>query len=382
MSEKNYYQILGLSRLATADQIKKRYRQLARIYHPDVQADKEASSKQFIEISNAYRTLSDPDKRMIYDASLDREFLNYQSQVQSAYRKKKECQQTSSQQKTYTQTSKKIYDIEGARAKVKEAELAFISHKFKQAISACNAAIKLNANNVRAYIILGDIYRIQGFNEQAISMYTVALQLDPTNHDVQSKLDRVARHQMSEQYGYTEKLSISKQVIVFMFAALILGMILRLAYFPGEPIPWLKTDFAFISTWSVNLIVSMFIIGALAGIILSLINKINPMDEELFFQGVKTPGRIPSSYPIGLLLLIFNIFSFYLAAIIYIVVGLTQDSISKSVFTVFTTVFVCSIICEIAYTPSSLQVIAYGGNVIFPGALCGWMLGDVFRPTW
>ncbi len=64
--EKDYYDILGLSKAATAQEIKKAYRRLARRYHPDAGADEEEAG-QFREIQEAYDVLSDPDQREAYD---------------------------------------------------------------------------------------------------------------------------------------------------------------------------------------------------------------------------------------------------------------------------------------------------------------------------
>lgn len=66
---KNYYDILGVSKDATVDEIKKAYKKLALKYHPDKnQGDKEAEEK-FKEINEAHSVLTDPDKRRVYDFS-------------------------------------------------------------------------------------------------------------------------------------------------------------------------------------------------------------------------------------------------------------------------------------------------------------------------
>src|ERR1035437_3105485 len=63
---KDYYQILGVSKSASADEIKKAYRKLALQFHPDKNKTKEADAK-FKEVTKAYEVLSDSQKKQTYD---------------------------------------------------------------------------------------------------------------------------------------------------------------------------------------------------------------------------------------------------------------------------------------------------------------------------
>lgn len=64
---KDYYAILGVSKTASADEIKKTFRRLARKYHPDMNPGDKQAEARFKEVSEAYEVLSDPEKRQKYD---------------------------------------------------------------------------------------------------------------------------------------------------------------------------------------------------------------------------------------------------------------------------------------------------------------------------
>ena len=67
MPTRDYYEILGVARDASGDEIKRAYRALAREHHPDVAHDKSRAEHRFKEINEAYEVLSDPKKRAQYD---------------------------------------------------------------------------------------------------------------------------------------------------------------------------------------------------------------------------------------------------------------------------------------------------------------------------
>src|ERR1700742_4096858 len=76
MQYRDYYEILGVTRGADADEVKRAYRKMARKFHPDVSKERNAEEK-FKEVQEAYEVLRDADKRAAYD-QLGRDFRNGQ----------------------------------------------------------------------------------------------------------------------------------------------------------------------------------------------------------------------------------------------------------------------------------------------------------------
>ncbi len=65
--KRDYYEVLGVDKSASQDDIKKAYRQLAKKYHPDLNPDNKEAEEKFKEVNEAYEVLSDPDKKSRYD---------------------------------------------------------------------------------------------------------------------------------------------------------------------------------------------------------------------------------------------------------------------------------------------------------------------------
>jgi molecular chaperone DnaJ len=87
MAERDLYQILGVQKSASADEIKSAYRKLARKHHPDVNPGNKEAEERFKEISAAFEVLGNPDKRKLYDEfGAEAAKLNFDPEKAKAYR--------------------------------------------------------------------------------------------------------------------------------------------------------------------------------------------------------------------------------------------------------------------------------------------------------
>ena len=162
MTQRDYYEILGIPKDTPDYEIKKRYRQLALKYHPDRNKDSEAPEK-FKEISEAYSILSDNQKRQLYDshghAGIDGRYSNMNY---------------------YSQEDFHSNDVWGWRSK---GSSLYSMGNYKEAIECYNEGIKIDPDNRILWKNKGMAQYAMKKYEQAITSYDKVITIDPDDAD-------------------------------------------------------------------------------------------------------------------------------------------------------------------------------------------------------
>jgi len=373
----NYYEILGVSRNASTAEIKKRYRELARRYHPDVAKDKAASARDFVRITEAYKTLVDPEKRSTYDLTLPKPA---QAAPSAGTSSRQARQTTYSRQAPPGAASQRTGMRPEVQKLIRDAEFAFIRRRLNEAKNLCMQAISIDQKCARAHAILGDIYRARKMHNHAINEYNYAVQFNPADVESQKKLTKLlsktspVRFSWEEPDGSLTKEAIIMNIVGWSIAVFILFLV---NIYPGKPIPWLSQYYlSAISTWSWNLVGIVFGDGVLVGLLLSINKLLEHPDDELVFERGKGGWII---VPTGLILTIFGPIFFLGAAALYLAFGFIQSSLSSSVLRVFLATGVIVLMSALMYPLGKLSVLLFGGNVAFCGIVLGWYLGVMLR---
>jgi curved DNA-binding protein CbpA len=401
--EQDHYKILGLEPDATPEQIKARFRELARKYHPDAARTGPDSSRMFAKITVAYRTLSDPGRRKEYDLErklaqkkakeADRESALWPDAGVRASRLKTGPRKAPGRGAERSDAARRARpSFRGTGALLSDAEIALARGRYNETKEMCQRILRYDRSNLRAHVLMGDAYRAQGNADDAIAEYTIALQLDPRNKMLQRRLEKAARarrtparHSVSgiDRLAKGGHLSRGERARGIGSLVAFVGAVFVPLFALGNEGRVVFPGIALVSTWSDRLILAMVADGFGLALVLSLLGAIGRIDDELLLdQSYALAKRQRGVPPVGLIYVLFGGLFFYLSLFCYLAVGVAQDSLSRSLGMIYGATMVLLLIFALAYTQGTPQVALLGGNVIFLAMIGGWFIGDIFRPDW
>ncbi|MCC2670496.1 MAG: molecular chaperone DnaJ [Armatimonadetes bacterium] len=408
--DRTHYDVLGVEQTATVDQIRKRYRELAKKYHPDLNREHPEYHEVFIRITQAYETLSDTARRARYDLDL-RDKQRRQADLRSGAYGSTPFTQRPAAAPGAARPGASTPPPAGARPGptdaraqreaeqrkqsitrlMENARQAYQRGNYREAQRFCEEVLQIGRNG-SAYEMLGDIYGRQARYDDAVRCYTVAAQMLPNGALIMSKLNRVLQRQgrgatgpagddllrNAAQYGRTldTQKRVGYQLAVTFFG--LAGILFLMAWPIGRMEPSLGIPVA--PHWTLPHLVIMSLNGLLTGAIMAAAGWLRPAGQELVYQTFGI-GRL--SIPMGLLLTVLGLLFLPVALLIYIPLAYRQASVSHSVLTAFGTAFALALGFTVTAQPATqLETMLFGGNVLFVSMLLGWFVGEIFRPDW
>lgn len=366
----NYYAILGVSRDAKPEEIKRRYRQLVRRFHPDVSEDKEAAHRRFVRIVEAYQVLSDPGRRLAYDG-----------QQRGRTEPSPTTPPTPSPARPPTPpppTEPEVRQRQVAQL-LAEAERCFARQDYPATVKWCRKVVALDPQNAAAHALWGDAYFEQREFGKAILMYSYAVQFNPRSLLYAQKLQEAAQ-QEKWQEDRRRGQQVEKEVeeikvkgvayrpwITALVGLWIVGFVCWASLDPGEP-------FVRVSPIPLHVALSGVFVGFLVGILFSVNRWVGSFEEELILTTVEGPH---ASLPVGLYLTVASLVWLYLGLAFYLIISLLQEHFSWSVMKIFGATFLCLGLYAGLQPELWKHLLGYGGNIVFVAMVIGWGLGSI-----
>jgi curved DNA-binding protein CbpA len=420
-SQPNHYEVLGLPPTATAEQIKKKYRELARLFHPDVNSSPDAEQK-ILSVNQAYRVLGDPDRRAAYDAerTLHRppphtrrpdtppatpprprrpagpppepKGKPYYDGFGRSYSEPTPDPFAAAAPSSPSQRSWAEPKPSGTEQVLTEAKLAFINRDFQLAQRLCFEALRLHPREAVAHEILGDIYARQGDTQRASTCFSYAIQFNPRNRTAQAKLDRLMRVSSVRRGGpsitYTRAgasadadpraADAAIAVCTIVAAGLTFVTPFMIAFSPGE---FQIDGSGGLLGLTYNLLAALGISGLSCGMLLAFYARMRPFKEEMWKR--TRPDGTHTPVPLGMILGLFAVVLFYFSFVAYIAISAIRNRFSPSILRAYAATLALVLVYTLAYHPSGTAnpviTTLLAGNLLFPCVLLGWVLGDRLR---
>lgn len=368
---RTHYEILGIKKSASQDEIRSAYRRLVLKHHPDRSKDPKAT-EIFIQITQAYEILSDPQRRRNYDAlqsmEAQRAAQPQQQQVRTAqYGGGVSPGYAPPQTKSSSRASVITVDVT-------RLTMLFSRGQFNEAEKLAKRILDQDSRQPIPYAVLGDLAKTRGKVREAAKMYALAIQMDPQNALYQKRYEELVRTDgRAVNAVQTSPETKSAQLFApLVGAAMVLLGCIYLAV--SHEMPFVR-ELAFMSTWTLGLVVVLFLSGVAIGASLASAGLL----DQLHTLTTNIMGRPAPTMTLGFVAAV----SFWAAALLYGLLGMSQRAFNLS--TSRLVVFVAGATALLSASAAAngiidgFQVLLWGGNLVYLGSLCGWTVADSFR---
>jgi curved DNA-binding protein CbpA len=412
-SSQTHYQVLGLTPEAAPEEIKRRFRELARRHHPDLNPNKPDVHALFLRINQAHETLSDPNLRAAYDLGLrDQARREAEARARGGSRAASAARPTAGA-RPGTPSGGAAGDVRAERLAAEQrrtaarhmdaARYAFARGNLREADRLCRESLRFGRTGP-AHEMLGDIYSRQGRADKALQHYTVAAQLTPNSGLIMAKLQRVTEKlgpraaKASQQRATSTSTSGTRRPggaaaqprqaammrslfrlfhrsIVTSLGILTVLFLLLIWRTLGET----KPDWPLITEMPLAQLTCMALAGFFGGVTLSAGAWVRRFQDEM----VISAGNPPRVLPLGIVMGLFGSVGMPFAFVVYGVIAYFQSYVSTSILGLFAAATLLAVgFATVAPEKAMFQTLFAGGNIVFVCMLIGWWFGEVLRPGW
>lgn len=362
---KNHYEILGIKQTSTPEEIKSAYRKLVLKYHPDRSPDPNAA-EIFMAITESYNVLSNPERRKEYDRLLLVERLRASHPTPP----KVQTARPPQPQKTKPRPTAKQVTL---TAEVTRLSVLFSRGQYGEAEKLAIHIRHQDSRQPLPYAVLSEIARSRGDLKEAERLMALAVQMDPSNAIYQARYEELVRNRRQDakeptaaQAKNIETVALLAGAGMVVLASIYLALSKELAILP---------NLSLVNTWTLGFVAMALICGVTVGAALSIGGCLDRFSAML----VNSLGRVSPVVALATVAVV----NFWLAAALYAAMSSIQKSFNFSLNRIIgataATVGVLSLGCAVSPSVEAWQAFLWGGNLVYVGALCGWMTTDALR---
>lgn len=366
----NHYERLGIRESASVGEIRKAFGKLAKSLHPDVNKEP-AAVDQFRQVKEAYDVLSQPDRRRNYDAVLKLEAQLRAKQEAEQVRVRTESAQSKQAAEQQRQNAEKQQWV-AQKERLNRLERVMAQARWNEAETLIGEILSFDGRCAVAYAARADIARMKGEISEAQKNYAYAVQYDTKNEMYQRRYEELidaSRRPGSEQVRDASDLKVGPtlvMVFVVLIGAAYVVMAKEQALFPNvKPVDQL----------SLGLFVMLFVSGLTIGASLTASNALDSVDTGLGGAIVKIPPPVILGFV--------AVVNFWIGVGLYVMMGFSQAAFNRSLSRLLgfsgLGLFVFVLAMWTFGGRAAVQTLAWGGNLVYIGAACGWFVADSLR---